>query len=83
MCLGSLKLKILRTSAVKRNASNNGNKSKRQSSLGFEIQVGNGIAFSWHNSYAEGLLSIKQTLDKSDSATEMSFKKFPFLSKQD
>lgn len=46
MCLGSLKLKILRTSAVKRSASNKGSKSSRQSSLGLDIQVGSGIAFS-------------------------------------
>lgn len=46
MCLGSLKLRILRTSAVKRSASNKGSKSSRQSSLGLDIQVGNGMAFS-------------------------------------
>jgi hypothetical protein len=43
---GFLKLKILRTSAVNRRASSNGNKSNKQSSFGFDIQVGNGIAFS-------------------------------------
>ena len=43
---GIRKLKMLRTSAVNRRASSNGNKSSKQSSFGFDIQVGKGIAFS-------------------------------------
>lgn len=37
---------ILRTSAANRRASKNGKRSNKDSSLGFDIQVGNAIPFS-------------------------------------